>query len=79
MKVPLIKATFKGGPWDGLQLSVAEGQQFLVVKSLKNNDEENVDAEIEKCLYAVDAAMSHLLKRSIIIFQAACSLHSYLC
>jgi hypothetical protein len=55
MKVSLIKATFKGGPWDGQQFSVAEGQQFLVVKSLKNNDEENVDAEIEKHLYAVDA------------------------
>jgi hypothetical protein len=55
MEVKLIKATFKGGPWDGQQFSVAEGQQFLVVKSLKNNDEENVDVEIEKYLYAVDA------------------------
>jgi hypothetical protein len=60
MRGRLITATFKGGPWDGMQFLVAEGKQFLVVKCLKNDPDEDANGEIEKHLYVVDAAYNNV-------------------
>jgi hypothetical protein len=57
MRVPLIPATFKEAHWMQCNSQSQKVNQFLVVKSLKNDDAENVDAEIEKYLYGVDPSI----------------------